>query len=350
MGWGYDWRPYVPVAERRRKALQKVEKLKKKGQVISPVQIVGRTIAGTFWGKAWCDNLEAYSDYENRLPRGRTYVRNGSVIDLHIRKGQVEALVSGSELYSVQVRINPLPVLIWKTIQRDCSGRIASLVDLLKGRLSGAVMEIVTKKQTGLFPTPKEISFKCSCPDWAHMCKHVASVLYGIGARLDHAPELLFGLRGVDHGDLITAQTAAKTTVSAGVREKMIAEDQLSEIFGIDIDTGAKETPPPVKKRVGRPKTVPEKEKVAIKITKGAAVKKTTKTPVKTIAKTPVRKKAQAVAKKTAAKKPQPKPKKIAEPTVKKRVTAPAKQLPPPPKPVRGRKPKGGKVETRPKV
>ncbi len=318
MGWDREWRPYVPVAERRRKAMQKVEKMKKKGQAILPVEIAGRTIAGTFWGKAWCDNLEAYSDYANRLPRGRTYVRNGSVIDLQIREGQVDALVVGSDLYSVKININPLNASAWKTIQRECSGRITSLVDLLQGRLSGAVMEIVTKRQTGLFPTPQEISFKCSCPDWASMCKHVAAVLYGVGARLDHAPELLFGLRGVDHGDLVTAQSAAQTAVSAGVREKMIAEDQLSEIFGIDIDTGAKEAQPPVKKRAGRPKTVSEKEKIS----KGVEGKKT----ARTLKKTPAKKKGTAVAKKTEEEETKPEPGKIAATPVKTRVAVTAKK------------------------
>lgn len=262
MGWGYGWAPYVPVAERRRKAMQKIEKMKKKGQVILPVQNVCRSIAKTFWGKAWCDNLEAYSDYANRLPRGRTYVRNGSVVDLQLREGQVEAIVSGSDLYTVKIAIHPLKTDVWKAIQKECAGKIASLVDLLSGHLSGPVMEIVTQKQTGLFPMPKEMSFSCSCPDWATMCKHVAAVLYGVGARLDSKPELLFSLRGVDHADLIDAQAEIQTAASDGVKEKLLAEDQLSEIFGIDIDTGVKDTQPKTKKRAGSLKTVPEKKKI----------------------------------------------------------------------------------------
>lgn len=137
MGYGgWRWSPYVPVAERRRKALAALEKRRKKGQPVSPVQIAGRTIASTFWGSAWCENLERYSDYENRLPRGRTYVRNGSVVHLEVKPGQIEALVSGSSLYTVSLRIAAVPEKRWRSICSDCAGGIDSLVELLQGRLS----------------------------------------------------------------------------------------------------------------------------------------------------------------------------------------------------------------------
>jgi len=191
-GWG--WRPYVSVAERRMNALREMEKRRKKGLAVSPVTIEGRTIVRTFWGKAWCDNLERYSDFANRLPRGRSYVRNGSVIDLHISSGKIKALVSGSEIYEVAVKVAPVAKARWRSICRDCAGAIDSLIELLQGRLSKGVMERICQQNTGLFPSPKEIQLSCSCPDWAEMCKHVAAVLYGIGARLDKQPELLFGL------------------------------------------------------------------------------------------------------------------------------------------------------------
>src|SRR5437870_7837335 len=195
-GWG--WKPYISVKERRRQALSKMEKLKKKGQPISPVTIAGRTIAATFWGKSWCTNLERYSDYENRLPRGRTYVRNGSVLDLQIAKGEVAAMVAGSELYQIKIAIAPVTRARWKSICRDCAGTVDSLVELLQGRLAKGVMDRVCREGDGLFPAPDEIKLSCSCPDWADMCKHVAAELYGIGARLDERPQLLFVLRGVD--------------------------------------------------------------------------------------------------------------------------------------------------------
>src|ERR1700745_782955 len=103
-----EWRPYVSVAQRQAKAMRKIAQLKKKGCVVSPVEIEGRGIAATFWGKAWCENLELYSDYANRLPRGRTYLRNGSVIDLQIAFGEVKALVSGSALSKVPGKMRTL--------------------------------------------------------------------------------------------------------------------------------------------------------------------------------------------------------------------------------------------------
>jgi len=235
--WG-GWPRYVPVAERRAKARKQAEKLRKKGQTLAPVVIAGRTIAATFWGKAWCENLERYGDYENRIPRGRAYVRNGSVVDLQIGTARVDALVSGSHLYSVEIEISPLKAEVWKGVKGACMGRIGSLLELLQGKLSREVMEIVTRPRTGLFPEPAEISFRCSCPDWASMCKHVAAVLYGVGARLDREPELLFSLRGVDHRELIAAPGAADLAASPATREKMIAEEDLAGIFGIEIDEG----------------------------------------------------------------------------------------------------------------
>src|SRR5438067_7937426 len=130
--WG--WKPYVSVGERRRKASREMEKRKKQGQSSSPVIIEGRTIVKTFWGKAWCENLERYSDYANRLPRGRTYVRNGSVIDLQIAAGTIQALVSGSEIYKVKVKVAPVAKARWQSICKDCAGAIDSLIELLQGR------------------------------------------------------------------------------------------------------------------------------------------------------------------------------------------------------------------------
>ena len=196
--YSFGFKPYLSVAARRARAARELATLRKNGRTMSPVAIEGRKIARTFWGEAWCDNLERYSDYANRLPRGRTYVRNGSVVDLQVGPGRVTALVSGSAMYEVQVTVGPVPRAHWRAICKDCSGAIDSLVELLQGRFSKGVMTRLCEQKTGLFPSPKEILFTCSCPDWASMCKHVAAVLYGIGARLDHQPELLFALRKVD--------------------------------------------------------------------------------------------------------------------------------------------------------
>jgi uncharacterized Zn finger protein len=230
----FGWQPYVPVAERRRQAEQKVAKLKKKGQPITPVTIEGRTIAASFWGKSWCTNLERYSDYESRLPRGRTYVRNGSVVDLQIANGEVTALVAGSELYSIKINIAPVKRDAWKSICRDCAGTVSSLVELLQGRIARSVMDRVCREGDGLFPAPKDIKLSCSCPDWASMCKHVAAALYGVGARLDSKPELLFVLRGVDQNDLMAAgpEMALSAAPASG---KVLDGDDVAALFGLEM-------------------------------------------------------------------------------------------------------------------
>ena len=119
----YGFRPYVSVAARRAQAARELAKLQKKGRKISPVAIEGRKIARTFWGEAWCDNLERYSDYANRLPRGRTYVRNGSVVDLQVGPGRVTALVSGSTMYDVKVTVGPVPRVPLECHLRGLLGR-----------------------------------------------------------------------------------------------------------------------------------------------------------------------------------------------------------------------------------
>jgi uncharacterized Zn finger protein len=265
VGGDYDdfdfprWRRHVPVSERRRNAQREAAKLSKKGQPVSPVIIEGRAIAQTFWGQSWCKNLEHYSDFSNRLPRGRTYVRNRSVIDLQITPGEVKALVSGSRIYKVAVKVAAVPKTRWTTICRDCAGGIDSLVELLQGRFSKGVMERICQPQTGLFPSPGEIEFSCSCPDWASMCKHVAAVFYGIGARLDNQPELLFRLRKVNEQDLLArAGKDLPLGKQSPASKKILVSQGLSEIFGLDIaDTPASfPAPQPGTKKIPRRRKV----------------------------------------------------------------------------------------------
>jgi uncharacterized Zn finger protein len=236
MSYG-GWRPYVPVAQRRAKALRKVKQLRKKGMEIEPIEIQGTKIANTFWGAAWCKHLEQFSDFENRLPRGRTYARNGSVVHLSITQGHVEAMVAGSELYHVNIRIAPLTSAKWKHVRQQCAGQIGSMLELLQGQLSNEVMRIVTDPSQGLFPQTRDIKLHCDCPDWAEMCKHVAAVLYGVGARLDEKPELLFVLRKVDHQELIAAELDLQVTATATGKRRRLANQDLSGVFGIEMDT-----------------------------------------------------------------------------------------------------------------
>lgn len=237
----YGFAPYVTVAARRAVATRRLAQLRKKGRPVAPVVIEGRKIATTFWGTSWCDNLERYSDFANRLPRGRSYIRNGSVVDLQIAPGAVTALVSGSDLYEVRVAVGALPTSRWRAVCRDVSGAIDSVIELLQGRLSDRVMTRLCADGTGLFPSPREIEFACSCPDGAYMCKHVAAVLYGVGARLDGQPGLLFTLRQVKEEDLVggAGVRAAASLVSgrggAPGSRRIADESSLSDVFGIDV-------------------------------------------------------------------------------------------------------------------
>jgi uncharacterized Zn finger protein len=243
MAWygfnGWSFRPYVPVAERRARAVTALARIaRRRGRAAEPVVIPrgGRRIAATFWGKAWCDNLERYMDFANRLPRGRTYVRNGSVVDLAISLGKVEAYVAGTAMYTVRVGIAPMKRARWRRVVTRCTGRIGSLVGLLRGELSAEVLAVLADPKEGLFPEPREITMACSCPDWAGMCKHVAAVLYGVGARLDERPELFFTLRQVDQTELLSSATSGAVSHAGRGAGKQIAANRLADVFGIEIE------------------------------------------------------------------------------------------------------------------
>lgn len=281
MNWGRnDWAPYVPVGQKINQAVRMAAQLaKKQKREPAPVKLQGKNIAKTFWGKAWCDNLTAYQDFSNRLPRGATYVRNGSVVDLFIKPRTIEAIVAGSEPYTVQITITELDSKRWKAIRSDCSESIDSLLDLLSGKLSDGVMKRLTDKQTGLFPLPREIKMSCSCPDYSSCCKHLAAVMYGIGARLDSQPALLFLLRGVDHQELVSQAIAAGNLdreLSAASAGSLGTQD-LSELFGIELNSVDVPTARPGKKQ--KPKAKPAARQKAV----GKAVAKPAKAqpPVK---------------------------------------------------------------------
>ena len=264
----FPWKPYVPAAARRRTADRTVAKMQRKGQMLSPVAASRGAIAKSFWGKAWCQNLERYSDYSNRLPRGRTYLRNGSVIDLRIGPGEVTAQVMGSSLYRITVNIREVAGAHWQAIARDCARSIDTLVELLQGQLSTSVMERITRQGTGLFPSPKEIAFSCNCPDSASMCKHVAATLYGIGARLDVEPELLFSLRKVDAKELIARAGEGGTPVQKlPDTGRILDSSKLADVFGIDF--GGMDAKPSHRPTAKKAKSVaPRKAKSANRVGK----------------------------------------------------------------------------------
>ncbi|MCU0685306.1 MAG: SWIM zinc finger family protein, partial [Polyangiaceae bacterium] len=241
--WDNPWPKYVPVAERQRGAKQAIAKLAKKGPAPAPVVITGRAIATTFWGKGWCSHLERFSDYENRLPRGRSYVRSGAVIDLRVGPGRVDARVLGTSLYQASVVIAPLGKAAWREIVRACAGKVDSLVELLQGRFDRAVMQIVGRAAGGLFPEPSQLTLSCSCPDWADLCKHLAAVLYGVGARLDTHPELLFTLRGVDPTELVASAPSTLASSAKGSTSRHLDTDSLADVFGIELEGAAPPKP-----------------------------------------------------------------------------------------------------------
>jgi uncharacterized Zn finger protein len=233
-----DYPPRLSAAELRLEARRRADRIAKtRGRPLAPVAIEGRAIAETVWGEAWNENLERYSDFASRLPRGRSYVRSGAVIDLDIARGRVTALVSGTALYETTVTVAPLSSARWRAIIRDSAGAIDSVVALLQGRLSESVMARLCRQDTGLFPSPNDIAFSCTCPDQATMCKHVAAVLYGIGARLDRQPELLFTLRQVEAEELIAKASlgASLTRRRASGGRKLVDDAELAAVFGLEM-------------------------------------------------------------------------------------------------------------------
>jgi uncharacterized Zn finger protein len=286
----YGYPRYVSVGEKRAKARRKLEQLKKKHPGIRPVVIEGNALVRTWWGKAWNGNLTKYADYSNRVGRGRSYVRHGAVLDLQISPGEVKALVQGSRQspYTVTMQIKPVSKAIWTEIRAACEGQLASLQELLEGRFPKGLAELFTAKGSGLFPSPKEIEFKCSCPDWAYMCKHVAAVLYGIGTRLDEDPSLFFVLRKMKMDDLITQAVRDKSErllrQAKRKTSRVIDDADLGDVFGIDLESAG------VAKNDGAEATV---------IEPGAAVKARRRAPAKKAMKKRTTKKAKTVVKKT---------------------------------------------------
>ena len=257
MSW-YGYPEYVSVAERKKKIQKKLEKLSQEKKDLQPVVIEGKFIAKTFCGKAWCKNIESYKDYAYRLDRGRSYVRHGAVVDLKIQSGKINALVCGTRTYIVSITITAATREKWLALIRECSGKINSLVELLQGKLSENIMQIITQPEKGLFPTSKEISFDCSCPDSAQMCKHVSAVLYGIGNRFDKDPENLFMLRSVDHAELLASSLEnVKFDLNPQPSESVI-QNNLSDLFGIEIQEETKQTLPVMIPIIMKKKTTPK--------------------------------------------------------------------------------------------
>jgi uncharacterized Zn finger protein len=244
---------YLTAAERRARAAAAARGLQQSGgaRKLEPITVSGRALVQSFWAQAWCKNLESYADFAHRLARGRSYARTGAVIDLQIAAGRIEARVSGTRLYTVEIGIAPLAASRWEKLARACTGRIGSLVALLRGQLPDEVMQAVTDRDGGLFPEPRQLDISCSCPDWATVCKHVAATLYGVGVRFDSRPELLFVLRGVDPADLLEqASRGLAQPPGAGAATLAGSTEDLAALFGIDL---VDVLPPPAARKKRKP-------------------------------------------------------------------------------------------------
>ena len=234
-GYGYFGFDYVPVAQKRADAQNRIDKLRKKNKNIQPiVPFTDRKIAHSFWGQSWCNNMERYADYENRLPRGKSYLRHGCVCDLQISEGLVTAMVSGSSMYNVRITIDKLSEKRAELLQNLLQGKISSQLELLQGKIPKDVRELVGNPDNGIIPFPKEIHMRCSCPDSASLCKHLAAVLYGIGRRLDTDPGVLFTLRGLDPLLLCAHGNEIDLSVEDS-EESLSGGEDLSALFGIDL-------------------------------------------------------------------------------------------------------------------
>jgi len=239
MAYSDQYPEYVSVAEKREKARKQIENLKKKNPNLAPIIIEGKAIATTWWGKAWNKNLEIYADYSNRISRGRSYVRNGAVVDLKIETGVVRALVQGSERkpYEIVINISPLSNEKRASILSLCNHKIDGLAELVEGNFPKELEEIFTLKGKGLFPTDKEIKFSCSCYDWAEMCKHVTAALYGIGARFDEDPTLFFKLRNIDFEVFLkkTIEQKMQSLLENSDKKsrRMLDDKDVFELFGV---------------------------------------------------------------------------------------------------------------------
>lgn len=237
--WSTEYYSQPSQEEIKKRASVTKKKESAKGKNLSPVTVTGRNIAKSWWGKAWCNNLESYADYDSRLERGKRYVRSNAIVDLQIERGKILARVQGTRKipYKVEIRISPLSEERCQSIIARCSSKLENVGKLMQGDFPEDMKQLF-EGNDGLFPTPKEISFQCSCPDWALMCKHVAATLYGVGVRLDEQPLLFFELRGIDFNRFVDVTLANKVecmlkNADRPQSRRIIEAADLTELFGV---------------------------------------------------------------------------------------------------------------------
>ncbi len=231
----------------------------------------GRTRFGlTWWGQRWIDALEALGAvYANRLPRGRTYARKGTVQDLAIDAGAVTARVQGSRArpYRVQLQLPVFDDPTWEAITTALASRVRLSAELLDATMPEDIDEVLAECGVSLFPSARELTTRCSCPDVANPCKHVAAVHYVLAQTFDADPFLLMTLRGRDRDTLLgglRAQRAGTTlpehsddTSEDPVRVDALDARQLfratGPLTGIAVRPHAPDDPGAVLRRLGAP-------------------------------------------------------------------------------------------------
>ncbi|MGH9066476.1 MAG: SWIM zinc finger family protein [Acidimicrobiales bacterium] len=162
----------------------------------------------TWWGRAWVEAIEGRARLDpNRLPRGRTYARRGSVGELGVEPGVVRAAVQGSRAkpYAVWVRVRPFDDGEWDRLLDSVASRLGHAAALLDGELPAELSEDVAAAGLDLLPGLGEVQPRCTCPDWADPCKHSAAVCYLIADALDADPFLLLLLRGRSREEVMAA-------------------------------------------------------------------------------------------------------------------------------------------------
>jgi len=177
-----------------------------------------RPFGATWWGRAWLEALEHRARLDpNRLARGRSYARRGSVLELTVSPGEVEAVVQGSRVtpYQVTVRIRAFTTAEWDAVLDVVSAQIGRVAALLDGELPPEVVDDVHAAGLGLLPGAGEVLTNCSCPDFAVPCKHSAAVCYLVADALDDDPFSLLLLRGRRRDELLSALRSRRSTPGA---------------------------------------------------------------------------------------------------------------------------------------
>ncbi len=251
------FREYVSVGERSARAQRKIRQLKKKNPNLNPVVIDGKQIASSWWGKAWINHLKHYADFDNRVGRGRSYVKNGLVIHFAIKPGHIESIVMGtsSSPYNIKIKTKKLSPNKWNKMKRLSREHLCTLPELNEGKFPKELKDIFSDRGEGIFPTIKEMSFHCSCPDWANMCKHVSASLFALGSQIDNNIDLFFKLRGVNTSELV--QSALKDEAKHLKNRKFedtaqvltLSEKKLASLFDIKLVTHKKSQKKIVRRR-----------------------------------------------------------------------------------------------------